>query len=288
MSTIVLGVATGAIYGLVAVGIVLVYKASRVLNFAQAEFGTFALYLTWFLADRREVMPWGAAALVAVAAMTMLGVVFERFIVRPMGDAPKLSLSVATIGVLFLLFGIEILVWSTSPQLVSQPIGGTGIEVFGFFLSPMHLLALAILAVLGVGLGLTVSRTRFGLGLLAVAEDPETARLMGVPYHRVSAFTWGAAGALGAIAGLLIGPLQGVFGPLSVTTSAFVRGLAAALLGGLTSLPGAFVGGIAVGVIEAQLVTNFGSVLGIGSFGVLVVILLVLLLRPRGLFGRAT
>ncbi len=286
MSTVILGIAVGAVYGLVAVGIVLVYKASRVLNFAQAEFGTFALYLAWFLSSEQDWVPWGVGALLALAAMTAVGAGFERFVVRPMGDATKLALSVATIGLLLLMFAVELLIWKSSPRIVQPPISGSIAEVFGFVLTPMHLMSIGALAALAVGLGYLVARTRMGLALLAVAEDPPTARLMGVPYHRVSATTWAVAGFLGAAAGLLIGPLQGVFAPLSLTSSTFTRGLAAALLGGLTSLPGAFVGGLAVGVIEAFLVTEFTGVLGIGSYGMLGVIMLVLLVRPQGLFGR--
>ncbi len=285
MSIITLGVASGAVYGLVAVGIVLVYKATRVLNFAQAEFGTFALYLVWFLSQEYNV-PWAVAALIAVVAMTVAGIGFERIIIRPMGDASKVSLSVATAGFLLLMFSIELKLWGPAPRLVQPPLRGTGVEIFGVFLTPMHLVGLGVLGVFAAGLGILVARTRLGLGLLAVASDPETARLMGVPYNRVAAFTWGTSGALGAAAGLIIGPLVGAFGPLQLSLSLFVQGLAAALLGGLTSLPGALIGGIAVGVLEAGLLRSFPGVPGIGSYGMLAVILLVLLLRPRGLLGR--
>lgn len=287
MATLVIGISVGAIYGLVAVGIVLVYKASRVLNFAQAEFGTFALYLAWYLSTERDLIPWGAAAAIGVVVMAAAGVAFEFFVVRRMGDASKVSVSVATAGLMFLFFGLEVWVWGATPRLVRLPIQGQGIAFAGTGFAPMHILAISVLVALALGLGILVNRTRFGLGLLAVAEDPSTARLMGVPFHRVSGFTWGMAGALGAAGGLLIGPLQGAFGPLSLTSSLFVPGLTAALLGGLTSLPGAFVGGIGVGLVETQLRTSFPGVIGIGSYGMLGVILLVLLVRPRGLLGRA-
>lgn len=284
MTAIVLGVAVGAVYGLVAAGIVLVYKSSRVLNFAQAEFGTFALYIASTMTNAGR--PWGVAAAAAIAATTVLALAFERIVVRPMGKTSTVSLSVATAGLLFLLFAVEIKLWGIAPRLVRGPIAGRGVELFGFILSPMHIAAIVALGLLAAGLWVLVARTRLGLGLLAVAEDADTARLMGVPHGRITAFTWGLAGALGAVAGLLIGPVQGVFGPLSLTTSAFTAGLAAALLGGLTSLPGAFVGGIAVGIIETLLKLNLSRITGVGSFGVLGVILVVLLVRPQGLFGR--
>lgn len=284
-ATIAIGVATGAIYGLVAVGLVLVYKASRVLNFAQAEFGTLALYLVWQMTNQWG-WSWALAGPLAIAAMAVLGGAFERVVVRPMGDASRISVSVATTGLLFLLFAIELKVWGTSPRLLGPPLRGTGLTVGGFVLTPMHLLAIGLLGVLAAALGVVVARTRLGLGLLAVAEDAQTARLMGVPYNRISSLTWAAAGALGATAGLLIGPLLGAFGPLSLSTGFIVRGITAALLGGLTSLPGAFVGGIAIGVLDAALKAEV-PVRGIETFGMLGVVLLVLLFRPRGLFGRA-
>jgi branched-chain amino acid transport system permease protein len=285
MSTITLGIATGAWVGLVAVGIVLVYKSSRILNFAQAEFGTFALYIYWALVPERG-WPWPAGWAVAIGVMALTGFAFERLVVRQMGDASKVALSVSTVGLFFLLSALEIKVWSPSPRLVTPPFGRGGVSVFGFVLTPLHLVAIGLLAAVAVGLGILIARTRAGLALLAVAEDAETARLMGVPYHRVAAATWAVAGALGAVAGLVAGPLLGAFAPLSLTTDLFVPGLTAALLGGLTSLPGAFIGGVAVGIVQAELKTHLPSVIGIASYGMLGVTLLVLLVRPRGLLGR--
>lgn len=285
MGTITLGVATGAWVGLVAVGIVLVYKSSRVLNFAQAEFGTLALYIYWALVPEAG-WPWPAGWAVALSAVTATAFAFERLVVRRMGEASKVALSVSTVGLFFLISAVEIKVWSPSPRLITPPFGRGGTTLFGFVLTPMHLLAICLLAGVAVGLGFLIARTRAGLALLAVAEDADTARLMGVPYHRVAATTWAVAGALGALAGLVAGPLLGAFAPLSLTTDLFVPGLTAALLGGLTSLPGAFVGGIAVGIVQAELKTHLPSVIGIASYGMLGVTLLVLLIRPRGLLGR--
>ncbi|HVE92415.1 MAG TPA: branched-chain amino acid ABC transporter permease [Actinomycetota bacterium] len=285
MDLIVIGVALGAVYGLVAVGIVLVYKSTRVLNFAQAELGTFGLYISWTLLQKN--VNWLLAAIVAVAATTAVGVGFERLVIRPMGDASRVSLSVATAGLLLLLFAVELKIWRISPRTVDSPFKGDGISALGLSIDPPRLLALAALGVIAAGLAVLFTKTRFGLGILAVAEDAGTARLMGVPYARVSMFTWGLAGAVGGLAGLLIGPLQGVFAPLTLTGVLFVPGLTAALLGGLTALPGAFVGGIAVGVIETLLRRRFPTVPGIGSYGMLALILTILLARPRGLLGRA-
>jgi branched-chain amino acid transport system permease protein len=285
--TIVSGLANGGIYALLAVGIVLVYKGSRVLNFAQGEMGTFGLFLaSWLIVDND--LPWAVGAAIAIAAMGAIGIAFERIVVRSMGEASRISIAVATIGLLLLLFALELKIWGPSPRILPPPIGGLGFKIFNFFVGPTQILALMTAMGLGVALAAFLRKTDFGLGVLAASQDPAATRLVGVRLARVSAFTWGLAGAISALAALLIEPTIGVFAP-GFMTGLFVRGLAAALLGGLTSLSGAFAGGVMVGVIEAVVGKWFvqSTFPGIQSVSVMVVIVLVLLLRPRGLAGRA-
>lgn len=262
----------------------MVYKASGILNFAQAEFGTLALYIVWGLGTKG--IGWLISAPIAIAIAVGVGLAFERFVLRTMGESAAVIRSVATAGLLLLLFAFELKVWRSAPRLIAVPLSGRGIIIGTTGLAPMHLLSIAVLIVLAVGLAVLVSKTRFGLGLLAVASDPSTARLMGVPFARVSAFTWALAGGLGAIAGLLIGPQHGAFAPLSLTASLFLPGMAAALIGGLRSLPGAFAGGMIAGVVEAFLRFTFPQTVGIAANGLLALIILVLLVRPQGLFGK--
>lgn len=285
---IVIGLANGGIYGLVALGIVLVYKGSRVINFAQGEMGNLGLYLAWLVVERGH-KPWLLGALVAIAAMAVLGMIFERLVVRPMMEGPRLAVTVATIGLLLFIVGLELKVWGTSPEILRAPIEGLGPKVMGFFVSPTRMLALAAVAAVGLGLAAFFRRTDFGLGVIAASQDPVATRLMGVPLARVSAFTWIIAGALGALAALLIEPSIGVFAP-GLMTTLFVRGLAAALLGGLMSLPGAFVGGLAIGVIESVVGQAFvqSSFPGIQTVALMLVIIGVLFVRPQGILGRAS
>lgn len=285
-STIVSGIVNGAIYGLIALGIVLVYKGSRVLNFAQGEIGTFALFVTWWFVTKQH-WPWVAGALVGIATAVFIGLVFERLVVRRMVDASRLSVAVATIGLFLFLIAASAFAFSEAVVVLPPPITGLGPRIFDFYVSPTALLGLATVGVFGLGLTTFLRRTDFGLGVLAAAQDPSMVRLVGVRLSRVSAFTWGLAGALGAIAALLIEPIIGAFGP-GFMTQFFLRGLAAALLGGLASLPGAFVGGIALGVIEALVVKGFFSTTfpGVSSVTVFVVIVIVLLFRPSGLLGK--
>jgi branched-chain amino acid transport system permease protein len=281
------GLANGGVYALLAVGIVLVYKGSRVLNFAQGEMGTFGLFVAFWLIEEQG-MPWSVGAIGAIVTVALIGFLFERIVVRNMGEASRLTVAVATIGLLLLLFALELKIFGPSPRILEPPIQGLGLEIAGFFVSPTQILALLTALGLGVALAAFLKRTDFGLGVLAASQDPTATRLVGVRVGRVSAFTWALAGAVSAVAALLIEPTIGVFAA-GFMTGLFVRGLAAALLGGLTSLPGAFIGGVAVGVIEALIGQRYvqSTFPGIQSVAVMLVIVAVLLIRPRGLFGRA-
>jgi len=286
--TLISGLANGGVYALLAVGIVLVYKGSRVLNFAQGEMGTFGLFIAFWAIDKNG-LPWPVGAALAIVAVALIGYLFERIVVRNMGEASRLTVAVATIGLLLLLFALELKIFGPSPQLLPPPITGLGIQVAGFFVSPTQILALLTAAGLGLALAAFLKKTDFGLGVLAASQDPSATRLVGVRLSRVSSFTWALAGGVSAVAALLIAPTIGIFAA-GFMTGLFVRALAAALLGGLTSLPGAFIGGVAVGVIEAVVAQRFvqSTFPGIQSVAVMAVIVLVLIVRPRGILGKAT
>ena len=280
---LVLGLISGGIYGLLAVGIVLVYRGSGALNFAQGEIGTLGLYIAAYLVTDND-MPWMVGAVAALAVAAVVGAGFERLVVRRMVDASRLSVAVATVGLLSFLIAVEFKVFTGSPRTLRGPIDGIGIQIFGVFVSPTQLLSLLVTAAVGVGLAALLKRTDFGLGVLGAAQDPAAVRLVGVPLNRVSAFVWGAGAAISALAALLIEPTVGVFAP-GFATDLFLRGLAAAIIGGLLSLPGAFVGGIVLGLLEAlggDLLADTGLP-GAKTLTVFVVLLVVLLARPQGL-----
>lgn len=277
------GVVVGAIYGLLALGIVLVYKGSRVLNFAQPELGTFAVYITWTLVE--QDLPWVAAAAGGIVAAAAASLAFERLVVARMTEAPRLSVAVATVGMMLFLIAVEAKIWGSSPKFLPGPVSGRGPEILGVFVSPTQQIALVAAAAVGLGLTAFLRRTDFGLGVLAAAQDPQAVRLMGVRLSRVSAFTWTTAGVLGALAGLLIEPTIGAF-QFGFMTSLFVPALAAALIGGLTNLTGAFVGGLAVGLVDQAVRFGFGGsgIPGLSTVVIFALILALLLLRPQGLF----
>ena len=284
--TIVAGLANGGLYGLLAVGIVLVYKGSRVLNFAQGEIGNLGLFVAWWFITKVGA-PWLVGAVAAIVVCALIGFLFERIVVRTMGDVSRLSVTVSTIGLLLLLLGFQLRMWGPSPQILRAPIGGLGPQVLGFFVSPSRMLALATVLLIGLGLAALLRYTDFGLGVLAASQDQDASRLVGVPLNKVSSFTWVAAGATSAVAALLIAPNIGIF-HAGLMTALFVRGLAAALLGGLSSLPGAFVGGVSIGLIEAVVKRAFIQVPfpGVDVVAIMAVVVAVLLFRPQGLLGR--
>lgn len=286
LQTLVFGLVAGSIYGLLALGVVLVYRGSRVLNLAHGEIGTMALYIASFLVVDQHV-PYALACGVAILAAVLIGVAFERGVVQFMRDAEPLSVAVATIGLLTLLVSTEFFFFGGSPRNLPPAISGAGLTVAGVVVSANRLLGLAVCAVIALGLAALLKRTDFGLGVLAAAQDARAARLVGVPLARTSMFVWGTSAGLAAVAALLIEPDLGAF-TAGFMSRLFVFALAAALVGGLTSLPGAFVGGLAVGLLEAavkQLTLNVTSVPGLPTVSVFALILLVLLVRPRGLFG---
>lgn len=282
---LVLGLISGGIYGLFALGVVLVYRGSGSLNFAQGEIGTFGLFVAWFLVTAHG-LPWVFGALAALAVAAILGAGFELLIVRPMVDASRLAVAVATIGLLSLLLAGELRLYSASPRLLRAPIGGIGPEIFGVHVSPTQFLALGVTVVVAAGLALVLRRTDFGLGVLAAAQDPVATRLVGVPLARVSAFVWGMAAAAAALGALFIEPTIGVFAP-GFASVLFLKGLASAIIGGLTSLPGAFVGGITVGILEAAATKWIRpeGLPGIADLTIFVIVLVTLLVRPNGLLG---
>ena len=283
--TLVSGLIAGGIYGILALGIVIVYRGTKVLNFAQAELGTFGIYVAWWLVEEQG-QPWLVGAIAGVTAVAAITLAFERFVVRQMTDQPRVTVAVATVGLLLFLVALELKIWGPSPEFLPGPIEGTAASVLGYNVSWTELLSLALAAGVGLGLNAFLRRTDFGLGVLAAAQDPVATRMQGISYARVSAFTWATAGVLGTLAVLLFEPTIGSFFPghFSVGAQAlFIPALAAALIGRLDNLSHAFLGGLAVGVVQQSVQRIFidSTVPGIASVAVFALVIVALLARNQ-------
>ncbi len=288
---LVIGVITGSAYGLVALGLVLIYKSSGVFNFAQGEFGTVAVYALFFA---HQHLPYGVAVVVALAAAAIFGLLVERFVVRPLFDAPRVTLLVATAGVSLLAIGLEF--WLSGDRLLrnidpalSEP---ARITLAGIAISDQRLLLLGSLIVLAAVLGVFFSRSNLGLAILGASQEPTATELVGISVKRVSTLVWLLAALLGGLAGVLSVPIGQTFTPGVLTTgglSALIPGFTAAVMGGMTSLPGAFVGGMIVGVAQtaAPDVSFLNGVDNPGTLVVFVLLVTILIVRPQGLMGRA-
>ncbi len=284
---LVIGVITGSGYGLVALGLVLIYKSSGVFNFAQGEFGTIAVFALW-LAHTNGI-PYFPAVLIALLAALVMGLLTERLIIRPLFDAPRVTLLVATAGVSLLAIGLEIWLGEARLRFLAPALPKANrITVLGIVVSDQRLLVLTVLLALAVLLGLFFSRTNLGLAILGVSQEPVATELMGISVRRLSSFVWGLAALLGGLAGVLTAGVTQNFAPGYLTSSALIPGFAAAVLGGMTSLPGAFVGGVIVGVAQSLAVSApaFTDIPGAGSVMVFVLLVAVLTVRPQGLLGK--
>lgn len=299
---LVLGVVQGAVYGLLGLGLVLLYKSNRIFNFAQAEFGTIAGFTGFFALNGNLFgipwhMPWIVAVLVGLLVGTGTAVLTERLVIRPLFSQPKVIIVVGTVGVLLAAIAVETLVFPTNGIAVlpafNDPLHGvapglhdpaTRLGFAAYNLQWEQVLTLVVLVVAALASVAFFRYSRYGTAILAVSQEATAAQTVGISISRVSLLTWTLAGFLGSVAGIVSLAGSPVLVPGVLTGTALVGGITAGVLGGITSLPGAFLGGLLVGLIQsfAQVFFTFP-----GAQGVVVgtVLLLVLLVRPTGLFG---
>lgn len=274
------GVSVGSIYALVALAIVIPFKASGVLNFGQGEIVTFGAYAALVLTQLALPYPLVVAGVIVLGAAG--GVVIERLLIRPIVKAPEFTLVIATFAIGLLIKGVLSIRFGDSPNTIDGPFGSDPLVAAGLRFNPTSLWIFACTALVTVAVMLFLRRTRLGKAMRAVSVNPEAARLMGIRVESVYRWSWAISTAIGALAGLLFAPLIGINPEIG---QLLLRGLLGAVIGGFTSIPGAVVGGIAVGLLE-----TYSGVLVGSAFKNLVpfVLLMVLLVfRPQGLFGAA-
>ena len=287
LETLIGGLMAGMLYSLVALGFVLIYKASGVFNFAQGAMVFFAA-LTFVSLVERGVNFWVALA-ITLAAMVVLGMAIEKVVLRPLVNQPPITLFMATIGLTFVLEGLSQLMWGSQPHGLDLGIKDVPMEWLaqstGIFISQFDLFAAGIAGVLVATLALFFQYTRIGRALRAVADDHQAAQAVGIPLKHIWAIVWAVAGFVALVAGLMWGARNGVQFALTFIA---LKALPVLILGGFESVPGAIVGGLMVGAAEKLAEVYLGPFVGGGIEGWFpyALALLFLLVRPEGLFGE--
>jgi branched-chain amino acid transport system permease protein len=278
------GLLAGVMYSLVAIGFVLIYKASGVFNFAQGAMVLLAALTFVSLCERG--LPFVAALAVSLAIMVLLGIAVERAVLRPLVNRPPIVLFMATLGLSFVVEGLAQTVWGSDVHELELGITDRPFQVHGVMISQFDLFAAATAGLLVIVLALLFQRTRLGLALRAVADDALAAISVGIDLRRVWAIVWAVAGGVALVAGLLWGARVGVQFSLSLIV---LKALPVLIIGGFTSIVGAIAGGLIVGATEKLAEVYIGPHFdgGIENWFPYVLALLFLLARPTGLFGEA-
>jgi len=277
------GVFAGLMYSLVALGFVLIFKASGVFNFAQGAMVLFAALTLVGLIERG--VPVALALVLTTAVMVALAWVIERVVLRPLVNQEHIILFMATIGLTFFLEGFGEMVWGANVKKLDIGIPDRSFIVAGIQINQLELSAAVTSAVLVAVLAVFFQRTRIGRALRAVADDHEAALSIGIPLKTIWMIVWSVAGIVAIVAGIMWGAKSGVQFSLSLIA---LKSLPVLILGGFTSVPGAIVGGLIIGVGEKMWEVYWGPLVGgaIENWFAYVLALAFLLFRPQGLFGE--
>jgi len=277
------GIATGLLYSLVALGFVLIFKASGVFNFAQGTMVLFAALTLVGLMERGIPVP--IALLLTMAVMVALAFAIERVVLRPLVNQEHIILFMATIGLNFFLEGFGEMLWGANVKRLDVGIPDRTMTLAGIQINQLEMSAAGTAAVLVAVLAVFFQRTRIGRALRAVADDHEAALSIGIPLKTIWIIVWSVAGLVAIVAGIMWGAKSGVQFSLALIA---LKALPVLILGGFTSVPGAIVGGLIVGVGEKLGEVYWGPLVGgaIENWFAYVVALVFLLFRPQGLFGE--
>lgn len=278
------GISLGSVYAIIALGYTMVYGIAKMLNFAHGDVIMVGGYISYFAASAMGLPPV-AAVLAAMAVCMVLGIVIERLAYKPLRSAVSLSVLITAIGVSYFLQNGAQLLWTSNPRVYSSLVGMEGVELFdgGLVVSGETIVTVVACIVIMVALTLLTKRTKIGKAMRAVSEDKGAARLMGINVDATISVTFAIGSALAAVAGVL---LCSAYPTLMPTTGAMpgIKAFTAAVFGGIGSIPGAFLGGILLGVIEklaqAYISTQLSDAI------VFAVLIIVLLAKPSGLLGK--
>jgi branched-chain amino acid transport system permease protein len=282
---VVSGLALGAVYASLALAIVLIYRTTHVVNFAQGEMGMFTTFIAWSLITNHGFSYWPAFAVTLLCAFVG-GILIERLVIRPVEHASHLTLIMVTIALFVILNGLAGWIWSAETRSFPSPFSGDPVRVGGVSFGQHEVGIIGLTFVTVLVLWAFFRFTKLGLAMRAAAVGPAPSRLLGVRVGWMLALGWGFAAVLGAVSGMMVAPL--IFLDPSMMQAVLIYAFAAAVLGGIESPAGAVVGGLALGVAINLLGTYVDFVTPELELPVAFAVLIgVLLLRPSGLFGRA-
>lgn len=277
------GLSNGALYALMALGLVLIYQTQSFIPFVNGEFFTGGAFLG-FTAFSVLALPYWISFIVAVLCGALIGLITERLAIRPIAKSHHLSLVMATAGASIILQGIARARWGDDIYTLPPIFAGSAIEIAGVPVAQQNLVVIGVTAVIAVALFVFFAHAKLGKQMRAVAQSLTGAQIIGISPTRVYRYTWTLSSAIGAAAGVLAAPIMLLYPDMG--GGILIKGFAAAVLGGLTSIPGAILGGVLIGVSEQLIGGYIGTAfIEISAF---VVIMAVLLIRPQGLLGTST
>ena len=284
LSLLLSGASIGLMYSLIALGFVLVYKATDAINFAQGEFVMLAGFVVVVVLGF-EGMPLLAAIVAVLAAMICFGFGLERVVLRPLLGRPVVAVIMATIGLAAILRGLGPVVFGKEVRAIALPIGDEPITLGPATLPPIQVLGAVVAIAFFIGFSWFFKKSRMGVAMRAVADNQQVAQAMGIDVERYFALAWAMAGIVSALGGIVWGAMLGVDVQLALVG---LKVFPVVIMGGLDSIGGALVGGLIIGIIESLAAGYLDPYVGGGTkdFAPYVVMILMLMVRPYGIFGR--